>query len=92
DALNSIGITNPIICTSINKIGFRMSGGIELYEKYLREKEFRPIAMQVLAAGALKPREAIEYLGNFPKIESVLFGASSKEHIRETKELIEKYL
>ena len=92
DALNSIGITNPIICTSINKIGFRMSGGIELYEKYLREKEFRPVAMQVLAAGALKPREAIEYLGNFPKIESVLFGASSKEHIRETKELIEKYL
>ena len=92
DALNSIGITNPIICTSINKIGFRMSGSIEIYEKYLREKEFRPIAMQVLAAGALKPREAIEYLGNFPKIESVLFGASSKEHIRETKELIEKYL
>ena len=92
DALNSIGINNPIICTSINKIGFRMSGGREIYEKYLREKEFRPIAMQVLAAGALKPREAIEYLGNFPKIESVLFGASSKEHIRETKELIEKYL
>ncbi len=92
DALNSIGIKNPIICTSINKIGFRMSGSIEIYEKYLREKEFRPIAMQVLAAGALKPREAIEYLGNFPKIESVLFGASSKEHIRETKELIEKYL
>jgi len=92
DALNSIGITNPIICTSINKIGFRMSGGREIYEKYLREKEFRPIAMQVLAAGALKPREAIEYLGNFPKIESVVFGASSKGHIRETKELIEKYL
>ena len=92
DALNSIGIKNPIICTSINKIGFRMSGSIEIYEKYLREKEFRPIAMQVLAAGALKPREAIEYLGNFPKIESVVFGASSKGHIRETKELIEKYL
>lgn len=92
DALNSIGISNPIICTSINKIGFRMSGGREIYEKYLREKEFRPIAMQVLAAGALKPREAIEYLGSFPKIESVVFGASSKGHIRETKELIEKYL
>jgi len=92
DALNSIGIENPIICSSINKIGFRMSGGSEIYEKYLREKEFRPIAMQVLAAGALRPREAIEYLGNFPRIESVLFGASSKGHIRETKELIEKYL
>lgn len=92
DALNSIGIENPIICSSINKIGFRMSGGKEIYEKYLREKEFRPIAMQVLAAGALRPKEAIEYLGNFPRIESVLFGASSKGHIRETKELIEKYL
>ena len=92
DALNSIGIKNPVICSSINKIGFRMSGGKEIYENYLREKEFRPIAMQVLAAGALRPKEAIEYLGNFPRIESVLFGASSKAHIKETKELIEQYL
>lgn len=92
DTLNSVGIVNPIICSSINKIGFRMSGGKEIYEKYLSEKEFRPIAMQVLAAGALRPKEAIEYLGNFPRIESVLFGASSKPHIKETKELIEQYL
>jgi hypothetical protein len=91
DALNVVGIVNPIICSSINKIGFRMSGGKALYEKYLEEKEFRPIAMQVLAAGALRPKEAIEYLGHFPKIESVLFGASSKGHIQETKELIEEY-
>ncbi len=55
----------------------------------LHEKQFRPIAMQVLAAGALRPKEAIEYLSKFPKIESVLFGASSKEHIKETKNLIE---
>lgn len=92
DALESVGISNPIICSSINKIGFRMSGGIELYEKYLNEKTFRPIAMQVLAAGALRPKEAIEYLANFPQIESVLFGASSRSHIEETKLLIESYL
>lgn len=92
DALNSVGIVNPIICSSINKIGFRMSGGRDLYEKYLIDKDFRPIAMQVLAAGALRPREAVEYLGNFPRIESVLFGASSKAHIKETKDLIEQYL
>jgi hypothetical protein len=72
DALNSVGIENPIICSSINKLGFRMSGGKEIYEKYLTEKTFRPIAMQVLAAGALRPKEAIEYLARFPKIESVL--------------------
>ena len=92
DVLNSVGITNPIICSSINKIGFRMSGGKELYEKYLTEKDFRPIAMQVLAAGALRPKEAIEYLGQFPKIESVLFGASSKGNIQETNGLILKYM
>ena len=92
DVLNDLGINNPVICSSINKIGFRMSGGKPLYEKYLSEREFRPIAMQALAAGALRPKEAIEYLGNFPKIESVLFGASSKNHIQETKELIIKYL
>ncbi|MFZ2338521.1 MAG: hypothetical protein WAW07_02225 [Bacteroidales bacterium] len=92
EALSSVGITNPIICSSINKLGFRMSGGKEIYEKYLAEKQFRPVAMQVLAAGALRPKEAIEYLGQFPKIESVLFGASSKNHIQETKDLIEKYL
>jgi hypothetical protein len=69
-----------------------MSGGIEIYEKYLKEKKFRPIAMQVLAAGALRPKEAIEYVGQFPQIESVLFGASSKGHIQENKELIEKHL
>lgn len=92
DALSSVGINNPIICSSINKLGFRMSGGKEIYEKYLAEKQFRPIAMQVLAAGALKPKEAIEYLGKLPRIESVLFGASSRNHIQETKELIEKYM
>jgi hypothetical protein len=92
DVLNGIDIENPIICSSINKIGFRMSGGINIYEKYLLGKQFRPIAMQVLAAGALKPKEAIEYLGKFRKIESVLFGASSKGHIDETKKLIVQYI
>ena len=92
EALTSVCIRNPVICSSINKIGFRMSGGIELYEKYLNEKEFRPIAMQVLAAGAINAKEAIEYIGKFHQIESVLFGASSKSHIKETKELIEYYV
>ena len=65
-----------------------MSGGKDLYEKSMNEREFRLMAMQVLAAGALRPKEAIEYLSRFPKIESVLFGASSKSHIQETQELI----
>ena len=92
DVLESVEINNPIICSSINKIGFRMSGGINIYERTLKERTFRPIAMQVLAAGALKPNDAIEYLGNFKNIESVLFGASSKQHIKETYDLIKSNL
>lgn len=91
DVCESLGIKNPIICSSINKIGFRMSGNNKVYEKYLEEKEFRPIAMQVLAAGALKPEEAIEYVCRFSRIESILFGASSHSHIEHTKRLIDKY-
>lgn len=89
DTCERLNIKNPIICSSINKIGFRMSGTIEDYEKYLRsDKQFRPIAMQCLAAGALKPDEAMQYVCQFPKIESILFGASSKNHIQQTKDII----
>ncbi len=92
DALQSVGIENPIICFSMNKIGFRMSGGKTSYEKTLKTRKFRPIAMQVLAAGSLRPREAIGYLASFSNLEAVLFGASSKNHIAETKSLIETAL
>lgn len=89
DKCEQLHIENPIICSSINKIGFRMSGSIAEYEKYLTsDKVFRPIAMQALAAGALKPQEAMEYVCQFPKIESILFGASSKAHIQQTRDLI----
>ena len=41
---------------NINKIGFRMCGGVEAYERALREREFRAIAMSVFASGAIPPR------------------------------------
>lgn len=90
DILEECGIENPIICSSINKIGFRMAGGKKVYEKIIREKKFRLIAMQVLAAGAIPPAEALEYVCKQEGIEAILFGASTKVHIRQTKELIEK--
>lgn len=90
DMCERLHIDNPIICSSINKIGFRMSGTIKEYEDYLQsDKKFRPMAMQCLAAGALKPQEAMEYVCQFSKIESILFGASSRAHILETKNLID---
>jgi hypothetical protein len=90
DVLEKQGIDNPIICANINKIGFRMCGGIETYEKAIATRRFRPVAMSVLASGAITPREAIEYVCAQPKIESIVFGASSRGNIRQTKALIDE--
>ena len=89
DVLETAGITNPIVCANINKLGFRMSGGIEQYEKSLAERQFRPIAMSVFASGAIPPREALEYVCSQPRIEAIVFGASSRRNIHETKTLID---
>lgn len=85
------GIENPIVCTSINKAGFRMSGGKELYEKTLHTKKARIVAMQVFAGGAISAKEAIEYVRSLPNIQSILFGASSQGNIQETVSLIRQY-
>lgn len=86
--LEERGVENPIICSSINKAGFRMSGGKEVYEETLKNKKFRAVAMQVLGGGAIHPKEAIEYVCSLPNIESILFGASSAGNIKSTTSLI----
>jgi len=91
DLLESGGVKNPIICSSINKVGFRMSGGKELYENTLKTRQFRAIAMQVLAGGAVPAKEAISYICDLPNIESILFGASSRANIQETVSLIHEF-
>lgn len=90
DVLEKQGIDNPIICANINKIGFRMCGGTEAYEQLIATRRFRPVAMSVLASGAISPREAIDYVCKQPRIESIVFGASSRGNIRQTKALIDE--
>jgi hypothetical protein len=90
NVLDELGIENPIVCSNINKIGFRMCGGIDLYEKTIATRKFRPIAMSVLASGALQPRAAIEYISQQPNIESIVFGASSRGNIKQTKQLVDE--
>jgi hypothetical protein len=90
DVLEELGVDNPIVCANINKIGFRMCGGVDVYEKTIATRRFRPVAMSVLASGALSPREAIEYVCAQPRIESIVFGASGRGNIRQTKALIDE--
>ena len=91
DFLLQCGIENPIVCSSINKIGHSMNPDQKTYEKTIIEKKFRTIAMSILASGAIKPKEAVEYVCQQPNIRSIVFGASSRQHIEETKQLIENF-
>jgi hypothetical protein len=90
DLLLEAGLESPIVCSAINKVGFQMNPDIASCEEALRNRPFRALAMSVLAAGAVAPAEAIEYVGQFGRIESVVFGASSRSHIEQTKSLIYK--
>jgi hypothetical protein len=89
--LDEVGIENPIVCSNINKIGFRMSGGLDAYRDTLESRQFRAVAMSVFASGAIPPDEAIAWVCEQPNIESIVFGASSRRNIRSTRELVDKY-
>lgn len=89
--LKEAGIDNPIVCANVNKIAFRMSGGIEGYREATRRHPARVIAMSVLASGGIRPREAIEWVVAEPYVESILFGASSRANIENTVALIREF-
>ena len=86
--LAEAGIENPIVCANVNKVAFRMSGGIEGYRAATEVHPARVIAMSVFASGAVPPREAIEWVVAEPYVDSILFGASSAANIRNTVDLI----
>jgi hypothetical protein len=89
DALAEVGIENPVVCSNFNKIGFRVSGGVEGYLAALRARPVRAIAMSVLASGAIPPREALTWVAAQPEIDAIVFGASSRRNIRDTREIVD---
>jgi len=91
DFLLDCHIENPIVCSPINKIGYLMNPSREAYEETISTRPFRPMAMSILASGAIPPREAVEYVVSQENIRSIVFGASSKTHIQETKDMICQY-
>ena len=90
EALDDVGIRDPIICANFNKAGFRMCGGVDSYEQIARDRPIRFIAMSVFASGALSARDALQYVCGFPRIRSVVFGASTPHHIAQSKQLIDE--
>jgi hypothetical protein len=83
-------IHDVVICSSINKIGYMMSPGPEAYETTLAENDgndYAMMAMATLASGAIPAPEAYEYV-NALNVQSVVFGASSRNNIDQTTRLI----
>jgi hypothetical protein len=91
DALDTVGVVNPLVCANINKLGFRMSGGVDAYRQAMDQRPFRAVAMSVFASGAIDAEEAIEWVCGLPNLESIVFGASSKRNIAHTSQLVERY-
>jgi hypothetical protein len=92
DNLDDAGIVNPIVCSNINKLGFRMSGGLDAYQAALDKRPFRAVAMSVFASGAIPAREAIEWISEQPNVRSIVFGASSRANLSSTASLVREYL
>jgi len=90
DALDQAGVENPVVCANINKINFRMTGGVDAYREVLRTRKCRAIAMSVLASGAIPAKEAIDWACGLEGLQSIVFGASSAGNIRQTRDLIER--
>jgi len=62
-------------------------------EKALSDVEgLNVIAMSILAAGYLKPLEAMDYIRSLPNLEGVVVGVSKEHHTRETFKLLKERL
>ncbi|WP_319228093.1 hypothetical protein [Draconibacterium orientale] len=88
--LEEWNIEEVVICTSFNKIGYLMSPDKESYIAAAANNDsdkYQLMAMSTLASGAIPAKEAYNFI-NQQNIDSVVFGASSKNHIEETVSLI----
>ena len=88
--LEEWNIEEVVICTSFNKIGYLMSPDKESYIAAAANNDsdkYQLMAMSTLASGAIPAKEAYDFI-NHQNIQSVVFGASSKNHIEETVSLI----
>jgi len=82
--LEQWGIDQVCICSSINAAGFNMYPSKEEYENVIAANDpsnYQLMAMNVLASGSITPQQSFDYINNL-NIQSVVFGASSKNHIK----------
>lgn len=88
-----IGFHDIVIAAPFNRVGFQMNPSKTECEKALANlAETEIIAISILAAGYLKPLEAIRYIESLPNIKGVAVGVSKEQHARETFKLLKDRL
>ena len=88
--LEEWGIEDVVICSSINATGFNMHPSKEEYERVIAANDaskYQLMAMNVLASGSITVQQSFDYINSL-NIQSVVFGASSREHIKSTADMI----
>jgi hypothetical protein len=81
----NLDLSEILIATPFNKIGFQMNPSKEECEEALAEApESNVIAMSILASGYLKLPEAIDYVESLPTLRGVVVGVSKEKHAHET--------
>ena len=84
------GIDEVVVSSSINKIGYLMSPSVEAYLETIRDNDpekYPLMALCPLASGAIPAKEAFPFINGL-NIQSVVFGSSSENNIREAVRLI----
>ena len=90
ERLDEWGITEVVICSSFNKLGYLMSPDVDSYIRAAKNnnpEKYILMAMSTLASGAILPKDAYDFI-NEQNIQSVVFGASTRAHISDTISLI----
>jgi len=88
-----IDIDKVLIAAPFNKLGFQVTPSIEECEKALHLfSEPSVIAISILAAGYVSPKEAAEYITALPNIKGVAVGVSKEKHAKDTFTIFKNYL
>ena len=89
----NINVEDVVIAAPFNRVGFQMVPSREECEKALADLPIpNVLAISIMAAGYLKPSEAIEYIAQLPNIKGVAVGVSKERHAVETFRMLRQRL
>jgi hypothetical protein len=79
-----ISLDNIVVETQFNKVGFQMNPSRQICEEALMQSH-GPIVLgiSVLAAGYLKPPEALDYITSLKNLRGAVLGVSSTQQASE---------